>query len=96
MPATKSDLDLELESLRLDVANLNVLRKLTRAQERRVMGDVFVWWQRAREVDGYLEQCYAANDIAFNKTQGEVNFRPLLRLVTQNQISDNDLDTWAK
>ena len=47
MPATKSDLDLELESLRLDVANLNVLRKLTRAQERRVMGDVFVWWQRA-------------------------------------------------
>ena len=96
MPATKSDLDLELESLRLDVANLNVLRKLTRAQERRVMGDVFVWWQRAREVDGYLEQCYATNDIAFNKTQGEVNFRPLLRLVTQNQISDNDLDTWAK
>ena len=64
MPATKSDLDLELESLRLDVANLNVLRKLTRAQEWRVMGDVFVWWQRAREVVGYLEQCYAANDIA--------------------------------
>ena len=48
MPATQSDLDLELESLRLDVANLNVLRKLTRAQEWRVMGDVFVWWQRAR------------------------------------------------
>ena len=96
MPTTKSDLDLELEHLRLDVANLNVLRKLTRAQERRVMGDVFVWWQRAQEVVGYLEQCYAANDIAFNWTQGEVNFRPLLRLVTQNQISDNDLDTWAK
>ena len=96
MPATKSDLDLELEHLRLDVANLNVLRKLTRAQERQVMGAVFVWWQRAREVDGYLEQCYAANDIVFNKTQGEVNFRPLLRLVTHNQISDNDLDTWAK
>ena len=72
MPATKSDLDLELEHLRLDAANLNVLRKMTRAQERRVMGDVFVWWQRAREVVGYLEQCYAANDIAFNRTQGEV------------------------
>ena len=96
MPTTKSDLDLELEHLRLDTANLNVLRKITRAQERRVMGDVFVWWQRAREVDGYLEQCYAANDIAFNRTQGEVNFRPLLRLVTQNQISNNDLETWAK
>ena len=36
MLATKSDLDLELEHLRLDTANLNVLRKLTRAQERRV------------------------------------------------------------
>jgi len=96
MPATKSDLDLELEHLRLDVANVNVLRNLTRAQERRVMGDVFVWWQRAREVNGYLEQCYAANDIAFNKTQGEVNFRPLLRLVTQNQLTNNDLETWAK
>lgn len=96
MPTTKSDLDLELEHLRLDTANLNVLRKITRAQERRVMGDVFVWWQRARDVDGYLEQCYAANDIVFNRTQGEVNFRPLLRLVTQNQISNNDLETWAK
>ena len=52
MPATQSDLDIELEHLRLDVGNLNVLRKMTRAQERRVMGDVFVWWQRAREVDG--------------------------------------------
>jgi len=96
MPANKSDLDTELEHLRLDAANLNVLRKITRAQERRVMGDVFVWWQRARELDGYLEQCYASNDIAFNKTQAEVNFRPLLRLVTQNQISNNDLETWAK
>ena len=91
MPATQSDLDIELEHLRLDVGNLNVLRKMTRAQERRVMGDVFVWWQRAREVVGYLEQCYSVNDIVFNKTQGEVNFRPLLRLVTQNQISENDL-----
>jgi hypothetical protein len=81
MPATQSDLDIELEHLRLDVGNLNVLRKMTRAQERRVMGDVFLWWQRAREVVGYLEQCYAVNDIVFNKTQGEVNFRPLLRLV---------------
>ena len=39
MPATKSDLDLELESLRLDVANLNVLRKLTRAQKAGEHGD---------------------------------------------------------
>jgi len=36
------------------VANLNVLRKLTREQEQRVMGDVFVWWQQARQVEGYL------------------------------------------
>ncbi len=44
MPATKTELDNQLEHLRLDVANLNVLRKLTREQEQRVMGEVFVWW----------------------------------------------------
>ena len=62
MPATKSDLDLALEHLRLDVANVNVLRKMTRAQERRVMGDVFVWWQRAREVKR-LRICQSCNKL---------------------------------
>ena len=95
MNLTASDLDFELEHLRIDVANVDVLRKMTRAQERRVMGEVFVWWQKARTVDGYLEQCYEANNITFNQTRGEVNFRPLLRLVTNNNISENDLDTWA-
>jgi hypothetical protein len=95
MNLTASALDVELEHLRIDVANLDVLRKMTRAQERRVMGEVFVWWQKARSIDGYLEQQYEANNITFNQTRSEVNFRPLLRLVTNNNISDNDLDTWA-
>jgi hypothetical protein len=96
MPATKTELDNQLEHLRLDVANLNVLRKLTREQEQRVMGEVFVWWQQARQVEGYLEQCYAEHNIDHHKTQGLVNFRPLLRLVTNNEITDTDLDTWSK
>jgi hypothetical protein len=50
MPATKTELDNQLEHLRLDVANLNVLRKLTREQEQRTMGEVFVGWQQARLV----------------------------------------------
>ena len=95
MTLTATDLDAELEHLRIDVAHVDVLRKMTRAQERRVMGEVFVWWQKARTVDGYLEQCYKANNITFNQIRGEVNFRPLLRLVTNNNISENDLDTWA-
>jgi hypothetical protein len=96
MPATKTELDSQLEHLRLDVANLNVLRKLTREQEQRVMGEVFVWWQQARQVEGYLEQCYAEHKIDYNKTQGTVNFRPLLRLVTNNEITATDLDTWSQ
>ena len=96
MPATNTELDSQLEHLRLDVANLNVLRKLTREQEQQVMGEVFVWWQQARQVEGYLEQCYANHNIAHNKTQRTVNFRPLLRLVTNNEITDTDLDTWSQ
>ncbi len=96
MPARKTELDSQLEHLRVDVANLNVLRKLTREHEQRVMGEVFVWWQQARQVGGYLEQCYAEHNIDHNKTQGLVNFRPLLRLVTNNEITDTDLDTWSK
>ena len=95
MNLTASDLDFELEHIKIDVANVDVLRKMTRAQERRVMGEVFVWWQKARSIEGYLEQCYNANNITFNQTRAKVNFRPLLRLVTSNNISDNDLDTWA-
>ena len=95
MNFTATDLDFELEHLRIDVANVDVLRKMTRAQERRVMGEVFVWWQKAKQIDNYLENCYTANNITFNQTKHEVNFRPLLRLVTTNNISSNDLDTWS-
>ena len=95
MNYTESDLDVELEHIRIDVANVDVLKKMTRAQERRVMGEVFVWWQKARQIDGYLEHCYQANNITFNQTSAEVNFRPLLRLVTNNNITKNDLDTWS-
>ena len=95
MNFTATDLDFELEHLRIDVANVDVLRKMTRAQERRVMGEVFVWWQKAKQIDNYLENCYTANNITFNQTKHDVNFRPLLRLVTNNNISNNDLDTWS-
>jgi len=53
MSVTEIDLDFELESLRIDVANVDVLRKMTRAQERRAMGEVFAWWQKAKLIEGY-------------------------------------------
>jgi hypothetical protein len=54
MNFTATDLDFELEHLRIDVANVDVLRKMTRAQERRVMGEVFVWWQKAKQKTAIL------------------------------------------
>lgn len=88
-------LDLKLAELKMDTASFLVLQKLSREQERMVMACAYVWWREAQMVAGYLDHCYAKAYITNNKTWA-VNFRPLLKLITGSQMSEGDLDTWAK
>ncbi len=93
---TQPDLDAQLATLQFDAANLNVLQKLTRDRERQIIAEVYVWWRSAVAIDGYLDDCYEKNGIAYNQKKDSVNFRPLLKLVTDSQIQSNDLDYWSK
>jgi hypothetical protein len=93
---TQPDLDAQLATLQFDTANWNVLRKLSWDTERRIIAEVYVWWRSAVLIDGYLERCYEKNDITHNNKKDGVNFRPLLKLVTDSQMESNDLDLWSK
>lgn len=92
--AQPSTMDAELASLQVDVRCFNALQRVTNAHERMIMAQVYFWWRNAKALPGYLEACYQANNIVANKTKG-VNFRPVLRLVSENHIQSNDLDIWA-
>ena len=93
---TQLDLDAQLATLQFDAANFNVLQKLTRDRERQIIAEVYVWWRSAVAIDGYLEGCYEKNGISHNQKKDRVNFRPLLKLVTDSQMQSNDLDLWSK
>ena len=92
----KKTLDAQLVQLVTDMEHYDVLQKLTNEQERLVMANVYMWWLDARQVDGYLDECYKQHSITHNKTRDGLNFNPLLKLCTSGNISSNDLTTWSK
>ena len=94
--ANKKTLDAQLVQLVSDMGHFDVLQKLTNEQERLVMANVYMWWRDARQVDGYLDECYKQHNITHNKTRDGLNFNPLLKLCTSGNISSNDLTTWSK
>ena len=95
-PSGSTRLDTALTALQIDTAKFSALQKTTWQEERHLMAVIYFWWRDARCEDGYLEACYEKADITFNKTKRDVNFRPLLRLVNSNQISENELTQWSK
>lgn len=94
--ANRKTLEAQLLQLVTDMGHFDVLQKLTNEQERLVMANVYMWWRDARQVDGYLDECYERNSITHNKTRDGLNFNPLLKLCTSGHISNNDLTTWSK
>lgn len=94
--ANRKTLDAQLAQLVTDMGHFDVLQKLTNEQERLVMANVYMWWLDARQVAGYLDECYERNSITHNKTRDGLNFNPLLKLCTAGNISSGDLTTWSK
>jgi hypothetical protein len=94
--ANRKMLDAQLVKLVADMGQYDVLQKLTNEQERLVMANVYMWWRDARQVNGYLDECYERNSITHNKTRDGLNFNPLLKLCTSSNISSSDLTTWSK
>lgn len=46
-----------------------------------LLSDVYLWWRRARERPGYLDEQFAARGIAYHSGTNEINFNPVIRLI---------------
>ena len=56
--ANRKTHDAQLDQLVADMGQYDVLQKLTNEQEHLVMAKVYIWWRGAREVNGYLDECF--------------------------------------
>lgn len=95
MSAAFTRLDTELATIQDETTQFAALQKTTWTQERHLMAVVYMWWRAARCEEGYLEACYQKANVVFNQTKRGINFRPLLRLINNNQISENELTQWS-
>lgn len=96
MTANVSDLDQSLDLLKAESANVRVQVKISAKVERRFYAGVYVWWREASQIAGYLEASFARNGIDFIPKQNRISWRPLLKLVTDQAITVNDLSLWSK
>ena len=90
------DLQIELDGLKVESGSVRQHLKISAAMEREFFAKAYVWWRDARNKNDFLTQAYAANSIKFNATKNSMNWRPLLKLVSESKISKGDLSTWAK
>jgi hypothetical protein len=90
------DLQTELDGLQVESGNVRQHIKISSAVEREFFAKTYVWWRKARDNKDYLAKAYSAKGIKFNATQNRINWRPLLKLVSDNKISRGDLATWSR
>jgi hypothetical protein len=83
-----------LEKLQSGYESIDAYKRWTREQESMFWARVYLWWREVRSHQSYLRAEYTKHNITSYATRG-INFRPLLRLVTRDEISKSDLDIWA-
>lgn len=90
-----TELDAELSRLQTEAARINDFVRKTRREKYQLVGNTYIWWTDAKEQPNYLSKCYeAANIIAENK-KAKTDFRSIMKLISQNQMKDSDLDEWV-
>ena len=96
MTVSKSVLNKQLAILQADNKEVALIVKLTNEQERVHMCKAYMWWRDACKAKNYLVELYKQNGIAHKNLRNKINFRPLLKLLSEGNISDTDLDLWNK
>lgn len=94
--AIKTQLDRQLTKLKLGNQNALLISRSANKYEYKHYVKAYLWWYAAKQVDGYLDSLYSQNGIAKRRVRSGINFRPLLNLLSNGQISDNDLTLWTK
>lgn len=77
----KQELITELESLVQLATEQTEYYKRSNEYLYKGLAGVYLWWRRAREVAGFLEDQYALHDILTRNYGGEEKFTRVLRLV---------------
>jgi hypothetical protein len=90
----KTRLNQELAFLQSENKAVALEVKLSAAKERDHMCGAYVWWRNAVKVENYLEEQYKEREIVCRAVKNKVNFRPLLELLTQGEITKTDKDLW--
>lgn len=93
---TQNQLDTQLNELKVNAENLNLINRTALQQERQFITECYIWWREAREINGYLQDLYQQQSIVANKVKKGENFRPFLRLIHNNRIEKTNLDNWSK
>ncbi len=57
---------------------------------------VYLWWNVAKGIDGYLESLYKEKGIRTRRVKNGINLRPLITLLSNGRVKKNDLDLWAQ
>ncbi|WP_421696179.1 hypothetical protein [Aestuariivirga sp.] len=96
MDSVAEDLSSALTRLVEEASAVSTQIKITSAAERQFYAKSYLWWRQAQTAPKYLETVYAAKGISFNATQNRINWRPLLKLVTDGRITKTDLDIWSR
>ena len=96
MKVSKTQLNKQLTALQADNKEVTLLVKMTNEEERKHMCKAYMWWRDACTVKNYLVELYKENGIAHKNLRNKINFRPLLKLLSEGNISDTDLDLWNK
>lgn len=73
---------------------INAFKRQTRAEEAELWAEVYVWWRDVRDPADFLAASYQQQNIANYNTAG-INFRPLLKLVSKNEITESNLNIWT-
>ena len=92
--ALKQQLDRQL-ALLLEEGNETTLKvREAIQQERSHYVTAYLWWYAAKDIDAYLEGLYEKYQINTRRSKYAINFRPLLTLLSNGRISENDLHLW--
>lgn len=96
MSVSKNVLNRQLAILQADNKAVALVVKVTNEQERTHMCKAYIWWREALKSKNYLVELYKEKGIAHKNLRNKINFRPMLKLLSEGNISDTDLDLWNK
>lgn len=92
----KKQLDAELKRLKKNGTDVMLQVRMSRDAESKHFVSAYLWWREANKVKGYLDSLYKEAGIVHKSLKNKINFRPMLRLLSEGDADNNELLIWTK